>query len=62
MPGRTYSPETENALRVLSTSDPDKVQFLRKRGIPIHILTRFQAPAGRHVQALPFAPGSNQLE
>jgi len=50
-PGRTYSPEIERALRALSWSDPDKVQFLRERGIPIHILTPAQmavsgCPAG----------------
>jgi len=40
--GRTYSPEIERALLALFSSDPDKVQFLRERGIPIHILTPAQ--------------------
>ena len=38
-PNRAYSPEIEAAIRALSQSDPDKVGFLRARGIPIHVLT-----------------------
>lgn len=41
-PNRTYSPAIEAGIAALSQSDPDKVTFLRKRGIPIHILTPAQ--------------------
>lgn len=41
-PDRTYSPEIERSIAALSQSDPDKVKFLRERGIPIHILTPAQ--------------------
>jgi len=41
-PNRTYSPEIERGITALSQSDPEKVLFLRKRGIPIHILTPAQ--------------------
>ncbi len=39
LPGRVYSPEVEQALAVLAKTDPEKVAFLRSRGIPIHVLT-----------------------
>ena len=50
-PYRTYTPEIERSLALLSHSDPDKVRYLRERGIPIHILTAQQmavsgCPAG----------------
>jgi len=41
-PNKRYAPEVEAAIRALSVSDPGKVQFLRERGIPIHVLTPAQ--------------------
>lgn len=41
-PNQRYAPEIEAAIRALSVSDPGKVQFLRERGIPIHVLTPAQ--------------------
>ena len=38
-PNQVYSPEIERGIAALSQSDPDKVTFLRERGIPIHVLT-----------------------
>lgn len=51
-PDRTYSPEIERGIAALSQSDPDKVNFLRERGIPIQIVT----PAQMAVSGCP--PGS----
>lgn len=50
-PHRTYSPEIERGISALSGSDPEKVTFLRERGIPINVLTPAQmavsgCPAG----------------
>ncbi len=39
IPNRVYSPKIERGILALSQSNPDKVRFLRERGIPIHILT-----------------------
>ena len=41
-PNRVYSSEIEAALTALTHTDPIKVEYLRQRGIPIHILTRIQ--------------------
>jgi hypothetical protein len=38
IPNRVYSLEIERGVSVLAQSDPEKVRFLRERGIPIHIL------------------------
>ena len=50
-PNRTYAPEIERGISALAQSDPEKVAFLRERGIPIHVLTPAQmavsgCPAG----------------
>lgn len=39
LPGRTYAPEIEAALRLLQCSDAGKGSYLRSRGVPIHVLT-----------------------
>lgn len=41
-PNQTYTPQIEKGIAALGQSDPAKVQFLRERGIPIHILTPAQ--------------------
>ncbi len=41
-PNQTYTPQIERGIAALAQSDPAKVQFLRQRGIPIHILTPAQ--------------------
>ena len=45
VPNRTYSPEIERGIAALSLSDPEKVSFLRDRGIPIHVITPTQMAA-----------------
>ena len=51
IPNRVYSPEIERGILALAQSDPEKVRFLRERGMPIHLLTPAQmassgCPAG----------------
>jgi len=41
-PNRLYEPSIEAGFTALSTTDPEKVAFLRSRGIPIHILSKQQ--------------------
>ena len=42
IPNRVYSPEIERGILALAQSDPEKVRFLRERGMPIHLLTPAQ--------------------
>ena len=59
IPNRVYPVAVERALQKLSTTDPDKVLFLRARGIPIHVLS-----PGKMAEAgcSPTALGCTRLE